>query len=140
MRHIRVVSRYSLLSDSSASGRCVLVVLRVTDRPRRCVGSGGTGGRALTSRAGRTGGPSWLRLARELLQAAVIDRRRAAFGAAVDVGHASTMVLLALVDRRRRRLAAVSALLATAFGLTGRYLADDQRVGGVLDRAEGKWW
>ena len=63
---------------------------------------------------------------RELLQAAVIDQRRAAIGSGVDVAHAATMVILAVADRRRRRLAVGSAILASVFAVVGFRSTGDQ--------------
>ena len=61
--------------------------------------------------------------ARHIAQAATVDRHRSRgwilAGAAVDVTHAVTMAGLALLDRRRRVLAAANALGATAFALAG---------------------
>ncbi len=63
---------------------------------------------------------------RELLQAALIDQRRAAIGAGVDGAHAATMMILAVADRRRRRLAVSSAILATVLAVVGLRLKGDQ--------------
>ncbi|PZS06759.1 MAG: hypothetical protein DLM64_15985 [Solirubrobacterales bacterium] len=61
--------------------------------------------------------------ARQLLQAAVVRpgsaRGQVLAGAAVDGAHAASMVLLALVDPRRRALAGANALAASAFALGG---------------------
>ncbi len=46
-----------------------------------------------------------------------------AVGAAVDVIHGLTMVVLAVVDRRRRRVALGDALIAAAFAWAGVVLA-----------------
>ncbi len=46
-----------------------------------------------------------------------------AVGAAVDVVHGLTMVVLAVVDRRRRRVALGDALIAAAFACVGVALA-----------------
>lgn len=63
--------------------------------------------------------------ARELVQAAVIERNptrgRQLAGAGVDALHAASMLALARIDRRRRRLALHNAL--TAGLLTGASLA-----------------
>jgi hypothetical protein len=65
---------------------------------------------------------------RQLLQAAFIDQRRAAIGSGVDVAHAATMVFLAVADRRRRRLAMGSAILASVFAVVGFRSTGDRRV------------
>lgn len=57
---------------------------------------------------------------RDVVQAQMTTRRgRAAHGmaCAVDVLHAASMVALAVYDERRRRLAGVSAVIASAFAL-----------------------
>jgi hypothetical protein len=61
---------------------------------------------------------------RHLLQAGAVattpDHRDAlAVGSVVDALHAISMVALAAVDRRRRRLAVADAGVATAFALAG---------------------
>jgi hypothetical protein len=66
--------------------------------------------------------------ARYLLQAGAVsttpDHRDAlAVGSVVDAIHAVSMVLLAAVDRRRRRLAVADAGAATAFALAGWHRA-----------------
>lgn len=58
--------------------------------------------------------------ARHLAQAALTAKGDAVahlLGGAVDLTHSASMVLLALVDRRRRREAATSATIALAFGI-----------------------
>lgn len=84
---------------------------------------GGTRDRA-AERVGRVLG------VRELLQAAFIGQRRAAVGSGVDVAHAATMVILAVADRRRRRLTMGSAILASVFGVIGFRSTGDQVAAG----------
>jgi hypothetical protein len=58
--------------------------------------------------------------ARHLAQAALTAKGDAVthvLGGAVDLTHSASMVLLALVDRRRRSEAATSATIALAFGI-----------------------
>ncbi|HLI58060.1 MAG TPA: hypothetical protein VKV21_00205 [Solirubrobacteraceae bacterium] len=61
--------------------------------------------------------------ARQVAEAALVgpgaSARRIRVGAAVDGIHALTMVALAGLDRRRRRLATVNALIASALALAG---------------------
>jgi hypothetical protein len=62
--------------------------------------------------------------ARHLIQAGVVSSapargRALAVGCGVDAIHAASMVLLAAVDRRRRRLAVADAGVAGAFAATG---------------------
>jgi hypothetical protein len=58
---------------------------------------------------------------RHVAQAALTARAEPAvhmLGGVVDLTHSASMVLLALVDRKRRRAAATSAAVALAFGVT----------------------
>ena len=61
--------------------------------------------------------------ARQLVQAAVGGRHRSRgwilAGAAVDAGHAMTMVIVASLDHERRRPALASALTASAMAVAG---------------------
>jgi hypothetical protein len=61
--------------------------------------------------------------ARNLAEAAILrrhpERGWALGGAAVDAAHATSMVVLAMLDRRRRRVALISALIAGAFAALG---------------------
>lgn len=60
---------------------------------------------------------------RQVLQATVVERRptkrRLLVGAALDAGHAATMLLLAERRPRRRRLARANALAALTFATAG---------------------
>src|SRR3954465_11082604 len=60
--------------------------------------------------------------ARELVEAALLRRRRrgwVALGAAVDATHALSMIVLAVLDRRHRRIALASAAVASILAAEG---------------------
>jgi hypothetical protein len=106
-----------LASASALSGARALYGMALLLVPRRALGIRGD---ALDSRARAF---ALVLGARNLLEAAILRRHPqrgfALGGAAVDAAHAASMVLLAALDRRRRRLALTSALIAGAFAALG---------------------
>jgi hypothetical protein len=54
-------------------------------------------------------------------------------GSAVDVAHATSAVLLALVDRRQRRPALLDGGVATALAVAGLYVARSDQPSSTVD-------
>ena len=64
-------------------------------------------------------------LAQTMVSGSVPSRAVLALGAEVDAAHAASMMVLALLDPRRRRGALASALVAGGFALAGAAAARD---------------
>jgi hypothetical protein len=94
-------------------------LIRLTGPP----GSRGTGAGGAAAPGRRTRDVVRILGARHLAQAAVSvrwpTRRILAASAATDVAHAASMIALAVLDQRRRRVAIIDALVATTFAAAG---------------------